>query len=127
MRIRRTSPRAGLLLALALAVGLLPGPVGADDSQISDNLPDTGFVEETADHAHTVAEEMYALDASSSAPGATFFNESSGCGVSNGAMTPATTTNSSSNRSIPSNHQVRGPWADFFGRDYSDVGGSMVW
>jgi hypothetical protein len=100
----------GLLAALA------PAPAGADD----------GFKQEHADHAHTEDEEMYALDAASSAPGANFFNESSGCGASNGAMTPATTTNSSSNRSIPSNHQVRGPWGDFFGRDYGDVSGSMV-
>ena len=78
-------------------------------------------------HDHQSEEDIYQLDsASSSAPGATFFNESAGCFESNGAKTPATTTNSASSRSIPSNHQVRGPWGDFFGRDYGDVSNSMV-
>ena len=116
MRIRHTSNRLIALMALLLALA----PVQAIAAENSD------FEEAAVDHAHSSEEELYLLDAASSAPGATFFNESSGCGESNGAMTPATTTNSSSNRSIPSNHQVRGPWADFFGRDYGDVSGSMV-
>jgi len=118
MRIKHTSLRWNLLPALLVALSMAT-PVAADTGRLDDGHGEDG-------HTHSGEEELYALDAASSAPGATFFNESSGCGEANGAMTPATTTNSSSNRSIPSNHQVRGPWADFFGRDYSDVGGSMV-
>ncbi len=77
-------------------------------------------------HVHEADEPIYELDSASSAPGATFFNESAGCFESNGAKTPASTTNSTGSRSLPSNHQVRGPWGDFFGRDYGDVSSSMV-
>jgi hypothetical protein len=88
-----------------------------------DDAPVTGDFDA---HAHESEEDLYQLDSASSAPGATFFNESAGCFESNGAKTPASTTNSTANRSLPSNHQVRGPWGDFFGRDYSDVSNSMV-
>ncbi len=115
--MRNTYKSRWLIVLLAMGLTLsMAAPAAADD--------DLEHAE--VDHAHSSDEELYLLDAASSAPGATFFNESSGCGDSNGAMTPATTTNSTSNRSIPSNHQVRGPWADFFGRDYSDVSSSMV-
>ena len=77
-------------------------------------------------HDHQSEEELFQMDSASSAPGATFFNESAGCFESNGAKTPASTTNSAGSRAPPSNHQVRGPWGDFFGRDYSDVSSSMV-
>ncbi|MCP3975414.1 MAG: hypothetical protein GY720_13100 [bacterium] len=106
-----------LIVSLTLCLTLsVSSPVAAEDD----------LEQAEVDHAHTSDEELYMLDAASSAAGATFFNESSGCGDSNGAMTPATTTNSTSSRSIPSGHQVRGPWGDFFGRDYGDVSSSMV-
>lgn len=109
-------------------MALAPATVSAGERD-SDNLepvPLEAHSEYEDGHEFHAEEEMYMLDAASSAPGATFFNESSGCGENSGAMTPATTTNSTSNRSIPSGHQVRGPWGDFFGRDYSDVANSMV-
>lgn len=56
-----------------------------------------------------------------------FFNESGACDDAAGVIVPASTTNSLPNRALPPGHQVRGPWADFFGRDYADVSGSMVW
>ena len=56
-----------------------------------------------------------------------FFNESGSCDDASGVIVPASTTNSLPNRALPPGHQVRGPWADFFGRDYSDVSASMVW
>ncbi len=56
-----------------------------------------------------------------------FFNESGGCDDAAGVVTPASTTNSLPNRALPSGHQVRGSWGDFFGRDYGDVSSSQVW
>ena len=103
------------LVTLFTALNVAPAVATEDDPEVAH-----------VDHEHVAEEEQYMLDASSSAPGAVFFNESSGCGERSGAMTPATTTDSTANRSIPSGHQVRGPWGDFFGRDYSDVNGSMV-
>ncbi len=62
-------------------------------------------------------------DSNLSAP---FFNESGACDDPAGHITPASTTNSLPNRALPAGHQVRGPWGDFFGRNYSDVAGSLV-
>ena len=117
MRTKHTSHRLIALLAAGFLAFSPAAAIAADDDLV---------VVPAEFDDHSSEEETYLLDAASSAPGATFFNESSGCGESNGAMTPATTTNSTSNRSIPANHQVRGPWGDFFGRDYGDVSGSMV-
>lgn len=116
MRIDYRSHRLALLTAVALAFAVAPSLARADDELRRAHIDG---------HEHG-EEEQYMLDAASSSPGATFFNESSGCGAPNGAKTPATTTDSLPNRGIPANHQVRGPWADFYGRDYGDVSRSMV-
>ena len=55
------------------------------------------------------------------------FNESSGCGEVSGIVPPmADVTNPDASRVLPSSAQVRGPWANFYGRTYSDVQGSLV-
>lgn len=53
-------------------------------------------------------------------------NESQGCGQPQGVATPMTTSNAPGSRSIPSGHQVRGPWGAMFGRDFSGVSSRMV-
>ncbi len=116
MRTKPTSRRLTALMTVVLVVWSPAAAIAVDDA------PDEGDFDV---HGHA-EEDIYQLDSASSAPGATFFNESAGCFESNGAKSPATTTNSTGNRSIPSNHQVRGPWGDFFGRDYGDVSSSMV-
>jgi len=117
MRIRNQSSRLIALVTLGLLAISPAAAIAANDD----------LEEASADvYEHSSEEEQYALDAASSSPGATFFNESAGCAESRGAMTPATTTNSTPSRSIPSGHQVRGPWGDFFGRDYGDAAESMV-
>jgi hypothetical protein len=55
-----------------------------------------------------------------------FFNESGACGPSAGVATPLSTSNASG-RSLPAGHQVRGPYGDFYGRNYDDVYGAQVW
>ena len=107
MRIRHTSRRLTALLTVLFLVWSPAAAIAVDEA------PSEGDFDA---HGHGSEEDLYQLDSASSAPGATFFNESAGCFESNGAKTPATTTNSTSSRSIPSNHQVRGPWGDFFGR-----------
>ena len=54
------------------------------------------------------------------------FNESGGCGLPVGIAPPMSTTNSLPGRALPSDHEVRGPWASFFGRDRADVGSRLV-
>jgi hypothetical protein len=110
------------LLAMATSLVMVPAAAPADEAQIDGHVH--GDLEELSgfhlhgSDAHTV--RQVALF------GATFFNESAGCGEPRGVLPPLTTTDSTSNRSIPSDHQVRGPWGNFFGRDYGDVSGSMV-
>ncbi len=55
------------------------------------------------------------------------FNESGGCGLPVGIAPPMSTTNTLPGRALPADHEVRGPWGSFFGRDRTDVGGRMVW
>lgn len=79
------------------------------------------------DHAHAfAAEDDLERMMASSGILAPFFNESAGCSAPAGIETPHSTTNSSSNRNLPSGHQVRGPWGDFYGRDRPEVEGSLV-
>jgi len=53
------------------------------------------------------------------------FNESSGCDQASGTVTPMTTSNDPG-RAIPSDHEVRGPWGTYFGRDLGDVSNSLI-
>ncbi|HEX9855249.1 MAG TPA: FG-GAP-like repeat-containing protein [Acidimicrobiia bacterium] len=104
--------RTVAVIALLVAFGV--APAGAQDEPPPTDGHGAGD-EEGHDHGAEVA--------SLTSP---FFNESGACDDPAGVITPASTTNSSSNRSLPPGHEVRGPWGAFFGRDYSDVAGSMV-
>lgn len=53
------------------------------------------------------------------------FNESSGCETASGTITPMTTSDDPG-RAIPSDHEVRGPWGTYFGRNLSDVSSSLT-
>jgi hypothetical protein len=117
------------LASLAMVLAVAPAaaaddPVESESTVASDGHPLDDPEEGGASHAHEHEDALFSI-----AGGGTmgpFFNESGGCFEPSGITPPMTTTNSTSNRSIPSGHQVRGPWGDFYGRDYGDVSGSMV-
>ncbi len=124
MRISLRLKVLAVLAVLMLVVGAAPGiatdleeePVEYADGHPPED-PEDGFF------SHDHEDELNSVGSGLISP---FFNESAGCFEPDGVGTPYSTTNSSANRSLPSNHQVRGPWGDFFGRDYGDVSGSMV-
>ncbi len=115
-------------VALALVLAIAPAAVAGDPAESTGVLETDGHPLDDPEEGGAGYE--HGEDALFSTAGTgvigPFFNESGGCFEPNGIAPPMTTTNSSSNRSIPSGHQVRGPWGDFFGRDYGDVSGSMV-
>jgi hypothetical protein len=122
----------GLVMALVLAVvpaaaSAEPGEPG-DPSTIEGHEPDDP--EELGagghDHDHDFERDIGLDSVVGAGTLGPYFNESGGCADPAGIAPPMSTTNSSANRSLPSGHQVRGPWGDFYGRDYSDVSGSMV-
>ena len=103
-----------LWLTIVATLVALPAAAPADDAQI-DGHEHGDLEERSAVHLHG-SDVLTARDPEDF--GAVYFNESAGCGEPRGVLPPLTTTNSTSNRSIPSSHQVRGPWGDFFGRNY---------
>ncbi len=133
MRLKITSRASLLGVALLTALAMVHVPHGlADDLAEEAAFQADGHPFDDPEefglhdgHNHGFVEDGLAAAAGSGMI-ANFFNESYGCDGPAGAATPMSTTNSSSGRSLPSGHQVRGPWGDFFGRDYSDVYGSLV-
>jgi hypothetical protein len=125
--------RAGAAAAgLALLLAMASAPAVADDASADEagTVPITAEdghpiddPEEPGAHDHPEVELFSVAGAGGLSP---FFNESGGCDGAAGVATPLSTTNSSSDRSLPSGHQVRGPWGDFFGRNYAQVSGAMV-
>mgnify|MGYP001822888759 FL=1 len=124
MRISlRLKALAGLAV-LMLVVGAAPGMAADPEEEVVGGVDghQPGDPEEGS-FSHDHENDLNSVGSGLIAP---FFNESAGCFEPDGVGTPFSTTNSSANRSLPPGHQVRGPWGDFFGRDYGDVSGSMV-
>ena len=117
-------------LVLGLALVIAPATVAADpiddETAIGVDGHDPSDPEElgAGDHDHEHEDEANSVVGSGTL--GPYFNESGGCDDPSGIVPPMSTTNSSANRSLPSGHQVRGPWGDFYGRDYGDVSASMV-
>ena len=125
MRISlRLKVLAGLTV-LMLVVGAAPGAATDFEEEAAQVVGDGHPPEDPEEgfFSHDHEDELNSVGSGLISP---FFNESAGCFEPDGVATPYSTTNSSANRSLPSGHQVRGPWGDFFGRDYGDVSGSMV-
>ena len=125
--------RARALPAVLFALLVFASPV---PSVATDPTAEGGM--ESGGHSHDDPEELgsrnhpqdfggvRSLAGASSGMITDFFNESSGCDDPRGVGTPKSSTGSTSNRALPSDHQVRGPWGNFFGRNYGDVRESLV-
>ena len=114
----RKAPPKILAVAVALLVATLAPAAGEEPTDGHGPDDPEGHVEESYFE--------FGEDLAAAASGGVFFSESSGCDGAAGIATPMSTTDSSANRSLPAGHTVRGPWGDFFGRNYQDVAGSMV-